>query len=241
MQDKAMSTIKDSAPWRRGVAWPIIAIEGLILLVIGIFIFADKESAADVIRQLIAAILLVNGLLEILAGFRNQGAVGSPYRILRGGVGATIGVLVLLENVSDYLDGDSSRVILAWGLIAFGVIGLAASLLARSEAGLRISALVTGVLTIILGVILLTGGADSTSRMNLLGTIALVFGVLLLGYAYLLYRGNQQTSAQAGAVAQTGGSGGASAPSGPSNQANGGNSPADSGSTGNRGSGGAAS
>ena len=196
MQDRAMSTIKDQAPWRKGVAWPVIGIEGLILVGLGIYIFVDQDQAGEVVRQLIAVILVVNGLIEILAGFRNQESTASPYRILRGGVGVTVGTLVLLENVADYLDPDGARIILAVGLLFFGLIGLTAAVLARDEAGLRISAVVSGGVTIALAVILFTGDAEDSSRLNLLATIALVFGLMLVGYAYFLYRGKQEPSSE---------------------------------------------
>jgi uncharacterized membrane protein HdeD (DUF308 family) len=191
MQDRAMSTLKDNAPWRRGAAWPIIAVEGLILAAIAVYIFIDQERAGNVVRQLIAVVLLVFGVLDILAGFRNQATVASPYRILRGSVGATIGTLVLLENVADYFDPDGARIVLAIGLLFYGLIGLAAVVVARDESGLRISAIVSGGLTIALSIILFTGDAEDTTRLNLLATIALISGLLLLAYAFVLYRGRQ--------------------------------------------------
>lgn len=194
MQEARMTRIKENAPWRRGVGWPIVGIEGLLLVVIGMYMFADQDGAAEVVRQLIAVVLLVNGAVEILAGFRDQGSPVSPFRTLRGSVGATIGTLVVLENFSDYLDPNGARVILAVGLLISGLIGLVASVLTRSYGGIRVGAVVSGVVMIVLGIILFSGDADDPSRLNLMATIALVFGLLLIAYAYFLYKGKNTST-----------------------------------------------
>jgi uncharacterized membrane protein HdeD (DUF308 family) len=189
MQEQAVTTLKSSAPWRQGIGWPIVAAEGLILLVIGGYILIDQEGSSDIVRQLLGLVLLGSGLADVFTGFRRRDAAASPFRILRGGVGITAGTFVVFEDVSDYLDPDTSRVILAFGFLAFGLIGFVAAIAARNETGgLRLGALVSGALAIALSIVLFTGNASDSSRLNLFATIFVVFGVLLLGYAYMLFR-----------------------------------------------------
>lgn len=192
MQDKAVTTLKENVPWRRGVAWPVVAVQGAILLVIGIYILVNQDSARDVVRQLLAIVLVANGALDLFTGFRTQGSVASPYRVMRGSVALTTGLLVLFENVSDYLDASSSRVILAWGLLVFGVVGLLAAFLNRKEAGLRLGTLIGSGMAIIISILLFTGDETNTSRLNLLAVVLLVLGGALVAYAFLLYKGQQQ-------------------------------------------------
>ena len=186
-QTKAMLT--QSAPWRRGVAWPIILVDGVVALAIGIYILAQSDEASDVVRQLIAAILLVNGLLSILAGFRQPQASAAPCLILRGGIAATVGMIVSLEPISDYIDPDASRVILALGGLAYGLFGLVQVVAVREEAGrLRIGPLLTSGIWILLAILFFTGDETDDTRLNLFGIVAVVLGLLLLAYAFHLYR-----------------------------------------------------
>lgn len=205
MQEQAVTTLKSSAPWRQGIGWPIVAAEGLVLLVIGGYILIDREGSSDLVRQLLGLVLLANGLADVVIGFRRREAPASPFRILRGGVGITAGTFVVFEDVSDYLDPNTSRVILAFGFLAFGLIGFAAAIAARNESGgLRLGALVSSALAIALSAVLFTGNASDSSRLSLFGTIFAVFGVLLLGYAYMIFRGTRQSAAEYVAPAEVG-------------------------------------
>jgi uncharacterized membrane protein len=66
------------------------------------------------------------------------------------------------------------------------------------------STIVTIVLSLVLGIVLLTGGDTTTeSRLNLLGVILLVFGALLAALTYYLFtRANNGASGQPTAVGQ---------------------------------------
>jgi uncharacterized membrane protein HdeD (DUF308 family) len=195
MTDQAKQMLTQSAPWRRGIAWPIILIEGIIALAIGVYILAQPDDAGDIVRQLIAAVLLVNGLLEILTGFRMPQAPATPYRILRGGIAATVGLIVTLEPISDYIESDASRVILAFGGLVYGVLGLVQVVATRETTGLRIGPLIAAGVWILLAILFFTGDETDNTRLNLLGTVAVVFGLLLVAYAFYLYRLKQAAPA----------------------------------------------
>jgi uncharacterized membrane protein HdeD (DUF308 family) len=197
MSDQAKAMLELGKPWRRGAAWGVILVEGVVALGIGVYILAQPDEARDVVRQLIAAVLLVNGLMQVFAGFRLPQSPAAPYRILRGGVGATVGLIVTLEPVSDYLESDASRFILALGGLAYGLIGLVQVVATREETGLRIGPLIVSGLWILLAILFLTGDETDQTRMNLVGIVAVVFGLLLLAYAFYLYR-----LKQAGVAAQ---------------------------------------
>ena len=78
---------------------------------------------------------------------------------------------------------------MVWACIGYGLIGLAATVLAREESGIRIGALIMGGLAIVLGILFLTGNTDNSStRVNIIAAVLVVFGVLLLAYAFYLYR-----------------------------------------------------
>jgi uncharacterized membrane protein HdeD (DUF308 family) len=191
MTDQAKEMLTQSAPWRRGVAWPVILIEGLVALGIGIYILAQPDDARDVVRQLLGAVLLVNGLLSVLAGFRRPQAPAARYLILRGAVGATVGLIITLEPISDYLESDASRFILALGALAYGLLGLVQVVATREEAGLRIGPLIVSSVWIVLAILFFTGDETDNTRLNLLGIVLVILGLLLCAYAYYLYRVKQ--------------------------------------------------
>jgi uncharacterized membrane protein HdeD (DUF308 family) len=161
----------------------------------GIYILAQPGDARDVVRQLLGAVLLANGLLSILVGFRHPQAPAAPYHILRGAIAATVGLIVTLEPISDYLDSDASRFIVGLGGLAYGTLGLVQVVATREESGLRIGALIASGLWILLGIVFLTGDETDDTRMNLLGIVLVAFGLLLLAYAFYLYRFKQADSA----------------------------------------------
>ncbi len=200
MTEQAKQLVTSTAPWRRGVPWPIILVEGIIAVAIGIFMLADPSDARSKVLQLIGLILLINGALEVFAGFRNEELKGSPYRILRGTIAATVGLIITLEPISDYLDDDAERWILGLGMLAVGLVGLAIVAITRDEGGLRIGPLITNLLFILIAILLFTGDEENDSRMKLIGVLFLVLGALLCLFSLYLYRAKQSADLEASAT-----------------------------------------
>lgn len=195
MGTKAQSLATQHAPWRKGLGWPILAIEGAVALGIGIYILVATDDARDIIRQLIAVVLLIQAFLHTMAGFRNRELPVAPFHVLRGGIGMTVGVIVLLENFSDYLNVDAARFILGLGLIAYGGIGIVTIWVERGDRGLRLGGLAAGIVNIVLGLMFVFSDSEGKdSWLRALGGIALVGGIILLGYAFMVYRSASETS-----------------------------------------------
>jgi uncharacterized membrane protein HdeD (DUF308 family) len=195
MGTKAQSVATQHAPWRKGLGWPILAIEGAVALGIGIYILVATDEARDIIRQLIAVVLLIQAFLHTMAGFRNRELPVAPFHVLRGGIGMTVGVIVLLENFSDYLNVDAARFILGLGLIAYGAIGIVTIWVEREDRGLRLGGLAVGIVNIVLGLMFVFSDSAKDSWLRALGGIALVGGIILLCYAFMVYRSSSETPA----------------------------------------------
>ena len=200
MTEQAKAMVLSTAPWRRGVPWPLVLIEGIAIAAIGIFMLAS-DSASDVVRQLVAAILLINGLLEIVAGFNAEDSAGARYRVLRGTIGATIGAIITLEPFWDFLTNAAARWTLGLGFLAFALLGFTVLVITREQGGIRVGAAITNLIFLVLAILFFTGDEDSNSRVNLLGTIAIVLGILLVLYALYLYRTAQTQAASPAAGA----------------------------------------
>jgi uncharacterized membrane protein HdeD (DUF308 family) len=192
MEEKALEFVNKGAPWKRDVAWPIIALQAAVLLGIGIYILVDKEGASDIILQLIGLMLLVTSILTGFANFRRPESGLGFYDSFRSGVGATAGLIVVISWWSDYIEKEAQRSILGWGLIAYTALHLIGLIAVRGRGNIRLSTVVIAVMTLVIGIILVTGNDESSdSRMNTLAAILIVIGVALAGLAFYVYKKNE--------------------------------------------------
>jgi len=198
MQD-TKDLVRQTALWKPGQSWAVVGVQGIIALAIGVFMLANPTGASDVIRFLIALVLLLVSLGQIVDGFRDPRQSSSPWETLRGGVGVTVAVLTLLSAGSDFVEDDGARQMLAIGLLAYGVLGIVSLIPTFRETGFKGAAIIADVLTIVLGILLLTARSGDTSGTQLLGAVAAVGGIALLGYSWYL-RGKPGRDARADAA-----------------------------------------
>jgi uncharacterized membrane protein HdeD (DUF308 family) len=199
MQDMSKDLARQASPWRAGQSWWVVGVQGIIALAIGVFMLANPAGASDVIRFLIALVLLVDSLSHIFDGFRDSRPSSPPWDVLRGGIGVTVAVLTLLSAASHYVEDDGARQMLAIGLLAYGVLGIISLIPTIRSTGLRGAAIIADVLTIVLGILLLTARSGDTRGTQLLGGVAAVGGIALLGYSWYL-RGKPAREARANAA-----------------------------------------
>jgi uncharacterized membrane protein HdeD (DUF308 family) len=161
---------------------------------------ANSAAASDVIRFLIALVLLLASLGQIADGFRDRGLSSAPWEALRGGIGVTVAVLTLLSAASNYVRDDGARQMLAIGLLAYGVLGIVSIVFTIRSTGFKGGAIIADVLTIALGILLLSARSGDTGVTQVLGAVAAVGGIALLGYSWYL-RGKPRREARASAAA----------------------------------------
>lgn len=186
MADRALSMAREHAPWSSGTPWWVMGIEGVVLVLIGLYFLLAPASASGLLIQLIAAVVLIQALLQIIAALRAAPAGVDPYSMLQTGIAATVGLIVVLRGMlMPTLDLTAARDILGWGLIAYALVGVAGSLLHRGEGESWYSPIVTAILVVVLAITLLTSSeSNAVDRLGLLGWIALVGGVILLLLAW---------------------------------------------------------
>ena len=196
MQDISKDLARQTSPWRAGQSWWVVGVQGIIALAIGVFMLANPIGASDVIRFLIALVLLLDSLGHIVDGFRERRLPSAPWEALRGGIGVTVAVLTLLSAGSNYVEDDGARQMLAIGLLAYGVLGIVSIIFTFRSTGFKGGAIIADVLTIALGILLLSARSGDTSGTQLLGAVAAVGGIALLGYSWYL-RGKPGREARA--------------------------------------------
>jgi len=202
MQDISKDLARQVSPWTAGQSWSVVGVQGIIALAIGVFMLANPTGASDVIRFLIALVLLLDSLTHVVDGFRDRSLSSPPWDVLRGGIGVTVAVLTLLSAGSHYVDDDGARQMLAIGLLAYGVLGIVSLSFSFRSTGFKAAAVIADVLTIVLGILLLSARSGDTRGTQLLGAVAAVGGIALLGYSWYL-RGKPGREARANSATDT--------------------------------------
>lgn len=188
MTDRARNLLDQGKPWRADVRWQVVAAESVLLVAIGLFMLISPDTAGDWFLQIIGLVLLAASLQLASVSLRNDETRQVSLEAFRAGVGVSIGIIATSIWWSDYISNNAVRLILGWGLIAFAVLQVLALVTREGRSGLRLSTLAISALTLVLGVLLITSNSYETveNRLAFLGTVLIVFGVLLGGLAYLL-------------------------------------------------------
>jgi uncharacterized membrane protein HdeD (DUF308 family) len=191
--DATLSALNHVAPWRRGVGWKVVLVEGIVALAIGLVILSQPDTARTTIRQLLGGALLLTSALVAGAAFfavrdGERRDPGAPFRLFGGGIGVTLGLLVVLEPSSPSIAGDVGRHLLTAGLLAFGLFDLIGAIAAFPVRGIRLGALLNGALYAGLGLLLLLNTQTAVVRVEMYGALTVAVGLLLIGYAFWLRR-----------------------------------------------------
>jgi uncharacterized membrane protein HdeD (DUF308 family) len=187
------AALQQGLPWRKGIPWWLVLVEGALIIALGLYLYFQPDSARSTVRGLIGAFLIFNSVIGIAAGLREttRNLPMSPYRLIRGGVGLLVGLIVVLQPIFTYIDADATRTILAVGLTLWGLIGLYGAFATHDEGGFRWNTVILSGLSIALAIMLFSSGDTANSLLEPIGIIAIVVGFVLIAYSYALYRNSQ--------------------------------------------------
>lgn len=202
VEEKAKGLLAAQAPWKKGVPFQVIATQAAIILALGLYMLIWPDNAKRNIRLLTGIVLMLTGLYQIVRGFRvyrtGSTIANVPFRFIGGGVMMFGGLIAILERWNSDLTEDSARMVIALTLIAAGAIGLASVVLSIRD-GVPFGSLAANGVVVVLGIIGIFQLRDNRSNLDILGWIALVLGLLLAGYAYLIYTRHPMEPAPAAA------------------------------------------
>jgi uncharacterized membrane protein HdeD (DUF308 family) len=184
------SSIKEyassTAPWKRNAPWWLVLAEGAILVAVGIYSLAAPDSARETIFAVFGIFLAGNGLAAAIEAFRTEPSRRTSFNAFRGGIGLSLGFMALFGRFSDYFTADSARIILAFGYLLVGIVSLVALFIARKDAKFPIGTLAFNLALVVLGIVFFTGDSSNTSRIEMIGWIAIVVGLLLIALGFFL-------------------------------------------------------
>ena len=165
--------------------------EGIIALVVGLYVLVAPQQASTWLAQLIGVYLLVNSGFAIYAGFSGSGSANEqPFRLIVSGIGLVTGLIALAQPLLGTIDTLASITMLGVGLSLAGIVGLAGLILGRFGETTPWGRILASGLDLLLGILLLYLSRTGTAGNALLlfGVVGLGVGALLVGYAVVLYR-----------------------------------------------------
>jgi uncharacterized membrane protein HdeD (DUF308 family) len=174
-----MTTIKD-AGLLAAKYWWVLLVRGILLVVLGILMFAWPKATLTVFVVLFAAYLIVDGIMAIVQGFSDRKAGrSSGWDFAHGALAIIFGVMVLvwpreIATVFVYLIG-------IWALLA-GVAGIVSGFRLRQVAGSGWGwFLAWGILAVVFGIALLVNpGAGILSLLWLVALWAIMSGIVFI-------------------------------------------------------------
>jgi uncharacterized membrane protein HdeD (DUF308 family) len=193
MSQSFSSVIRQNVPWRRSVAWWVVLIEGLLALAIGIYCIIQTIQVAQTILLLIAVYLIVTSILNVVSALRKPVEDKIVhFAVSQSIVGLVTGLLVVLQSLLQIINERDARIILATGLLIFGLIGMYGSSMMVPGKSINLAGIIGGLLSIVLAVLLFFFSANNLDILRWIGWIATIAGTLLIVYSLVLYRASKQ-------------------------------------------------
>jgi len=170
--------------------WWLLALRGVAAIIFGILAFAVPEVTLLVLVLLFGIYALIDGVLAIVSAFQQRQENDRWWVVLLEGLaGVAAGVVTLLfpDAATLFL-----LILIAVWAIFTGIMETIAAIRLRREIENEWALGVTGVLSVILGVLLLINpGAGALGLIWVIGAYAVIAGVLMLYLAFKL-RGSAQ-------------------------------------------------
>lgn len=164
--------------------WWLVLLRGIAGILFGILAFAWPGITLLSLVILYGVYALLDGLFAIVAGFKGAGAEARWWLILIGILGVAAGLLTF------FWPGITALVLTifigAWALI-HGIFEIVGAIKIRKEIDNEWWLILSGAISVLFGLIILVmPGAGALALVWLIGAYAIVFGALLVGFAFRL-------------------------------------------------------
>ncbi|MFO7633551.1 MAG: DUF308 domain-containing protein [Caldilinea sp.] len=185
MKQGIKQSVDQIKPWRRGTAWWVLLIEGIVAAGLGLLIMFRPSEAAGWVLLILASLLALHGLLTLIGFLRGQRQGRLP--VIRGAIGLIVGLTVILMALFNIGDRQVAAWLLAIGMLADGVLALVAPFLEAAEDGQR-GGIVMGILLLALGGLLFYNLVTGVDILQATAWTLLLFGAVLIVYSILMRR-----------------------------------------------------
>ena len=163
--------------------WWALALRGLVAVLFGLAALFWPGLILVVLILLFGAYALVDGVLAVIAALRSsRRSTRRRLLLIEGVIGILFGILALLWPD---LTALALLYIIAFWAVLTGIARILMAIMLRREIENEWSMALSGVLSVILGVVLiLLPGAGLLAYTWLIGLFALALGIILIAYAF---------------------------------------------------------
>ena len=150
--NSSASAISSIAPWRKGVAWYVVAVQGLVLLAIGGLALWQQQSAIDIVLIGVGIWLFAGAVWTLIQAVRGREYGMSVFGLLASGGGLVVGLSLWVPYLLiPELDKPTVLVLAGIGLLTIGILTLASTFVEKPESGYPVMTLVRALVQIALG------------------------------------------------------------------------------------------
>ena len=163
--------------------WWLMVLRGLLAIGFGILIFAKPGISLQVLVYLFGAYVLVEGIVGVSLAIQARDRIDSwGWLLLWGLLGIAVGILAFVKPDVTAL---ALLFYIALWAIATGVLEIAVAIRLREIMSNEWLLILAGLLSVAFGVLLIARpDAGALAVLSLIGAYAIVFGVLLLIFAF---------------------------------------------------------
>ena len=163
--------------------WWLLVLRGIFAVLFGVLAFVQPGITVQALVLLFGAYALVNGIFTlVLASRAPKGTSGIGTLVLLGLLGIAAGIVTFFYPGITAL---SLLWVIAFWAIVTGVFEIVAAIRLRKELSNEWLLILSGALSVAFGVVvILMPNAGALSVVWLIGTYAILFGVLLLTLAF---------------------------------------------------------
>lgn len=165
-------------------SWWLYVLRGIAAIIFGVLAFVSPSATLLALVLVFGIYALVDGVLAVIASFLMREAVNRWWVVLLEGLAGIIAGVIAL--VYPQITALALLFVIAFWAIFTGIMEIIAAIQLRREMSNEWALLLGGILSLILGVILLVfPSAGAVGLIWAIGSYAVLFGVLML---YLAFR-----------------------------------------------------
>jgi uncharacterized membrane protein HdeD (DUF308 family) len=169
-------------------SWWLILLRGVVSILFGIAAFVWPGLTVLVLTLLYGAFAMADGILALGAAITGSGnrAIPTWWLVLIGVLGIAVGAVAFLWPG---LTAFALVIMIGAWAVAIGILQIIGAIRLRHEIEDEWFLIAAGILSVLFGVaILLNPGAGALALAWAIGTFAILFGILLCGFALRLKR-----------------------------------------------------
>ena len=170
-------------PQRR---WWLVLIEGLIAILIGLYMLIEQTNASIYFGLLLAAFLAVSGLVKVIKGGVRWNAPGGKIDTIQGLVGLIAGGGILGLYFLDVLSLEVGVTMLGIALIVYGILGLYENFFDRGGDPFAWAPVIVHAVLAAWGALIFFARGQNINLIMWSGLILLFVGLIAAGYSFML-------------------------------------------------------